>query len=291
MVSNQNNRGLTGTTVTATPQAVDNLTYTYASGNQLSKVADASGNMGGFNDGINTTTEYTYDPHGNLTADANKGISAITYNALGKAQQITFTNGNTVAYTYDAGGNKLTMVTTASGTTTTTDYVNGFVYTNHSLNFFSSPEGRIVKNGSAFEYQYAITDHQGNTRVVFTSATPSADVKTATFETASQTAEAAQFSNYGHISAGHATSTPGNSQYLNGNSSGMVGVAKSYKVYPGDQLKIEAYGSYSAVGGSSSLSAFASALLAAFSLPAPAPGEAGTASSALNTWGGIEASG
>jgi hypothetical protein len=30
----------------------------------------------------------------------------------------------------------------------------------------TKPEGRVVKNASGnFEYQYAITDHQGNTRV------------------------------------------------------------------------------------------------------------------------------
>src|SRR5258708_31554991 len=111
------------------------------------------------------------------------------------------------------------MATMVSGTTTTTNYVNGFVYntvgSTNALSFFGSPEGRVVKNGSNFEYQYAISDHQGNTRVVFTSATPAAQAVTATFETANQTTEATQFSNYGHISA-IANHTPGgtNSQYL-----------------------------------------------------------------------------
>src|SRR5690348_12514884 len=92
------------------------------------------------------------------------------------------------------------MTSTVSGASTTTDYVGGFVYNTNAgtsnLNVFSSPEGRVVKNGSNFEYQYAITDHQGNTRVLFTSAAPVAQTVTAGFETANQTAEANNFSNY-----------------------------------------------------------------------------------------------
>src|SRR5258708_21802378 len=78
------------------------------------------------------------------------------------------------------------MATMVSGTTTTTNYVNGFVYntvgSTNALSFFSSPEGRVVKNGNNFEYQYAIADHQGNTRLLFTSVTPAAVTTTATFE-------------------------------------------------------------------------------------------------------------
>jgi len=295
---NQNQRGLNSTTVTSTPQAIDNLTYTYAAGNQLSKVNDATAMPAGFSDGANVTTEYTYDTHGNLTTDQNKGISGIIYNVLGKAQQITLTNGRVINYTYDASGTKLKMATTVSGTTTVTDYVNGFVYTNSSLNWFPSPEGRVVKNGNNWEYQYAIGDHQGNTRILFTAATPAAQAVTATFEAAAQAAEATSFQNYPSSSGINPVSaynhTPGgtNSQYLNGGVNGKVGVAKSYKVYPGDKLKIEAYGKYNTPGGTGSgMTAFASALLAAFNLPAPAGGETGTASSAINTWGGIEAGG
>jgi len=46
----------------------------------------------------------------------------------------------------------------------------------------ASPEGRVVKNCSAFEYQYAIADHQGNTRALFTSATPTPVASVATME-------------------------------------------------------------------------------------------------------------
>jgi hypothetical protein len=97
---------------------------------------------------------------------------------------------------YDVGDAKQSMSHIHGDTTDVTDYVGGFVYTNSALSFFSSPEGRVVKNGSNYEYQYAITDHLGNTRVIFTSATQSTQSVTATFETANQTTEAGEFTNY-----------------------------------------------------------------------------------------------
>ncbi|MFC3976510.1 hypothetical protein ACFOUP_09005, partial [Belliella kenyensis] len=41
----------------------DNLTYTYAKGNQLSKVTDATVISSGFKDGANVADEYLYDPN------------------------------------------------------------------------------------------------------------------------------------------------------------------------------------------------------------------------------------
>jgi YD repeat-containing protein len=118
--------------ITATQETIDNLSYTYATGasNRITKLEDAvaAGPVGdkGFKNGVNTTTEFTYATDGSLTADNNKGISSIAYNILGKPRTTTFTDGRTIGYTYDASGNKLKMVVT-QGTSTTTDYVNGFV--------------------------------------------------------------------------------------------------------------------------------------------------------------------
>jgi RHS repeat-associated protein len=82
------------------------------------------------------------------------------------------------------------------------------------------------------------------------------------------------------------------SQLLNGGVNGRVGLAKTYRIYAGDKVKIEAYGKYTnATSTASNLSGFASALLAAYSLPAPVGGETGTPSAALNTWGGLVAGG
>ena len=298
LTRNQNNRGLSGATVTNSPITVDQLTYTYASNlNRLTKVEDAIATTTGVNDfknAVNVATEYTYTTAGDLNADQNKGITSTTYNVLGKPRQITFNNNRRLDYFYDAAGNK-TKVQVWTGSplvlTSTTDYVGGFVYENNNLSFFSSPEGRVVKNGANFEYQYAIADHQGNTRVLFTSAAPAAQPVTADFEAATN----GNFQNYVNRSAFslfNRTVGGTTSQLLNGGVNGQVGLAKTYRIYAGDKVKIEAYGKYTnASSTSSNLSGFASALLNAYALPAPVGGEVGTPSAGLNTWGGLVAGG
>lgn len=293
----RNQRGLSGTTITSTPQTIDNLIYSYTTGNRLSQVED-SGTTDGFNNTANNSTEYAYDSTGSVIKDDNKGIASITYNVLGNPQQITYsgTPTKTVTYTYDASGTKLKVVTFDGTNTVTIDYVGGFVYNNSALQFFSSPEGRVVKNGSNFEYQYSLTDHQGNTRVLFTSAAQSAQSASAGFETANQGTESGNFLNYpsgSHINTLSMNANSGsNSLYLNGGYSGQVGVAKSYPVYAGDQLSIQAHAKYNTpTSTSTDLTDFATTLIAAFNLSPPAPGETGTASAGLNVWGGMEAGG
>ncbi|MBS1976572.1 MAG: hypothetical protein JST46_04335 [Bacteroidetes bacterium] len=69
-------------------------------------------------------------------------------------------------------------------------------------------------------------------------------------------------------------------------------MAKSFSVYPGDVVGIQAYAKYAAPSGTASnLTAFASALLSAFSLTPPGGGEVNTARAAINGWGSLEASG
>lgn len=293
LVRNRNLRGNSGITITSAPETIDNLTYSYGSNlDKLTQVEDAATATGGFLNPVSTSTEYTYNTDGSQTKDDNKGISSITYNVLGKPQVVTYsgTPTKTITYTYDAGGNKLKMVTLANSVTTTTDYVGGFVYTNSALSFFSSPEGRVVKNGSAYEYQYAIADHQGNTRVVFSSATPAPVAVTATLEAATNTdfqnyTNRVGFNLFDHTDAG---TTYTYAQKLTGGYNAQVGLAKSYKVYAGDQVKIEAWAKYqNPTSTSSNLAGFASALFAAFGVPAPGGGEVGTISSALNIWGGL----
>src|ERR1043165_3858497 len=64
-----------------------------------------------------------------------------------------------------------------------------------------------------------------------------------------------------------------------------------FSVVPGDVVSIQAYAKYNAPTGTpSNLTGFATALLSAFNLSAPAQGEVGTARSAINAWGTGEAS-
>jgi RHS repeat-associated protein len=81
-------------------------------------------------------------------------------------------------------------------------------------------------------------------------------------------------------------------QRLTGGGGSQVGVARSYKIYPGDKVKIEAFAKYfNPQGTTSNLAGFATSLLNAFGVAAPGVGEAGTASAGLNHYGGVVAAG
>ena len=142
---------------------VDNLTYTY-SGNQLTKVEDATGNTFGFANGASTSNEYTYDNNGNLTKDLNKGITNISYNSLNLPSVVTFDNGSTITYTYSADGKKLRTVHVISGTTTTTDYCGNVLYENGVAKTLLTEAGYVDLADSS--YHFYIKDHLGNNRIV-----------------------------------------------------------------------------------------------------------------------------
>ena len=148
---------------------IDDLTYTY-SGNQLTRVDDATGNAAGFNNGASTTNEYVYDNNGNLTKDSNKGISNIAYNCLNLPSTVTFSDGSTIAYSYAADGTKLRTVHAISGTTTQKDYCGNVVYENGVQKILLTEEGYVDLTASTPTYYYYLKDHQGNNRVVINSS-------------------------------------------------------------------------------------------------------------------------
>ncbi|HEY8958629.1 DUF6443 domain-containing protein [Chitinophaga sp.] len=193
---------------TAAPSLIDQLTYTYRSNsNKLAKVADpintSAAKLGDFNNGVNTGDDYDYDANGNLIKDENKKITLIRYNFLNLPDSIVITGKGNIVYRYDASGNKVKkIVTDVTGGTpkvTTTDYIGGFVYKNDSLQYIGHEEGRIrasFKTGQpvAYNYDYFIKDHLGNTRLVLTDQTD-LSMYTATMETTSAATESALFSN------------------------------------------------------------------------------------------------
>jgi RHS repeat-associated protein len=130
-------------------------------------VEDAAGTSGLFSNGSTATTEYTYDNNGNLKSDLNKGISIITYNCLNLPLSMTFSNGSTIAYTYDANGRKLRTVHNVGGTTTTTDYAGNVIYENGVQKKLLTEEGYVDLTSGT--YYYYLKDHQGNNRVVVNS--------------------------------------------------------------------------------------------------------------------------
>lgn len=146
---------------------MDDLTYNYHNSeisNRLRKVTDA-GNVNGFKDGSNTTNEYTYDTNGNLTSDANKGITAITYNHLNLPELVTI-GGQIIDYTYDATGLKLKKEIPGKNT----EYAGNFIYEGGTLQFISHTEGYVSYDGGQFNYVYNYLDHLGNVRLSYTDA-------------------------------------------------------------------------------------------------------------------------
>jgi RHS repeat-associated protein len=247
------------------PAFIDQLTYAYQSNsNKLSQVNDASNEpqskLGDFKyAGSKQAYDYSYDINGNLTLDNNKAISSITYNHLNLPEVITVTGKGTITYTYDWGGNKLKKVTVdnsvSPSVTTTTTYLNGFVYQNDTLQFLGHEEGRIrwarrnYLNGSSafsYEYDYFLKDHLGNVRMVLTEQLDTTQY-IATMEAAYRTNENKLFynipaSNYSRaVVSGYpadATTNPNDSLMRLNGSGQKVGAAIILKVMSGDVVDI-----------------------------------------------------
>lgn len=150
---------------------VDILDYDYANGNQLSSVDDISDNSLLFDDSGSSghnSNEYLYDMNGNMIRDANKGISSISYNFLNLPEKVNLPNGDYVKYTYDAAGVKLSKETTQGSDL---DYVGPVHYKDGAIEFIQTSEGRAVKNGSTYNYEYNLTDHLGNVRATVDAST------------------------------------------------------------------------------------------------------------------------
>ncbi|AWG26256.1 DUF6443 domain-containing protein [Flavobacterium kingsejongi] len=149
--------------------AMDELVYGYSpNSNQLEKVTDNSQNAGGFYDGNTAGNDYEYDLKGNLTIDRNKGISKIYYNHLNLPTKILFgSESRKIEYFYNADGSKILKQVTDGATVTSTDYLDGYQYTNGVLQFFPTAQGYISHSVGNYNYVYNHTDHLGNVRVSY----------------------------------------------------------------------------------------------------------------------------
>ncbi len=157
-------------------QEIDNLTYSYANNNNsntLVKVSDNYSNpASGFIDGVNTGDDYTYDSHGNMTQDLNKGITNIRYNHLNLPMEITFANSNKISYVYDGNGKKVEKNVTEGTILTTTKYFEGFQYlkvgsSSETLQLFPTSEGYVSKTSNKYNYIFNYVDHLGNVRLSY----------------------------------------------------------------------------------------------------------------------------
>ena len=244
---------------------IDNLAYTYTTNsgvesNRLLKVYDVADipglKFGDFKDGTNgTANDYTYDLNGNLISDANKDISAIAYNHLNLPRLITVTGKGTIAYLYDAAGNKLQKVTTEGTAVKTTDYLGAFNYENNELQFVSHAEGRTrfslhtdpFPSGNPqepeyhWDYDFFFKDHLGNIRTTVTEEVKTGFYK-ASMETRSDEIEESVFDNLANTRelisaiAGYPNPEPYNeyTSKVNGTENYGVGPSKILKVMAGD---------------------------------------------------------
>lgn len=192
---------------TTSPVTMDDLQYTYANlSNRLTKVTDNgtmasnNGKLGDFADGSNgSANDYVYDDNGNVIIDLNKnatelgavvGANGIRYNFLDKPEEIRIKGKGTITIVYDASGSRLQKLYTAEGssTTTTTTYINEFVYKGEVLQYINFEEGRIrvmqsVSQNNGYDalnidgnmdlpagkrgvYDYFVRDYQENVRMI-----------------------------------------------------------------------------------------------------------------------------
>jgi RHS repeat-associated protein len=257
--------------------AIDQLGYTYT-GNQLTRVDDAAASYRlftdanpdiGFRENSAQVGEYTYDANGSMKTDLNKSItSAIQYNHLNLPTIVPIATKGTVEYTYDAAGIKLRKVAKNTGNTiiSQTDYVGGIQYEGTSasttLKFVATPEGRVVKNGSSWDYEYFHKDHLGNTRVVY-GYMKQVDEYKLTMETATasqQSKEENDFKNvaasrvttptFNHTTASALATIPDKVAETNGYLNKTIGPAKMLQVSSGDVVRLEAFARYANGAGS-----------------------------------------
>ncbi|MFW0740038.1 DUF6443 domain-containing protein, partial [Flavobacterium sp. T12S277] len=136
---------------------MDYMIYSYQ-GNQLTRVKEEGNNHFGFTTPIaqtNTANQYSYDLNGNMTADTNKNITAITYNHLNLPTQITFATTGNIVYIYNAAGQKVQKIVNETGRTAIkTDYLGGYQYDSSILKFFPTAEGYVEPSGSSYKYIY-----------------------------------------------------------------------------------------------------------------------------------------
>ncbi|MEW7292963.1 DUF6443 domain-containing protein [Aquimarina sp. 2304DJ70-9] len=151
-------------------EIMDQLSYNYglSNGNQLTSITDNANKTVGFIDGNINEDDYAYDENGNMIKDLNKNISEIAYNHLDLIKKVTFNDGKSINFTYDASGRKLAKTFNTGNNTYKTEYLGGFQYQQNQLQFFPMDEGYVYQdNANLYKYVYTLADHLGNNRVTY----------------------------------------------------------------------------------------------------------------------------
>lgn len=235
---------------------VDNLTYSYDThGNRLLQVADAVAGATHTSKDFKerSTTNYGYDLNGNLTSNADKEITAISYFHHNLPREITLSGTNRkVVYQYDAEGNKVRETQHNGVTSTIRDYVGEFVLVGGTgtIDHLVHEEGRVTQESGTFKYEFFVKDHLGNVRQVLKGpeTTSGGVFRLATMEPENAEEEKKYFTNLDESrqGAGEHNLTPGGyaTVWLNADRGRILGPATTQDVTAGDSVEIEVFGKY-----------------------------------------------
>lgn len=236
---------------------VDKLTYTYDSGNQLQKVVDSgvASPIKVFENPNGTALDYTYDKNGNLTADANKGITQMGYDDYDQLVLIQKGTLGAIRNIYLANGTLLQKTVVGGGDSAVYNYCGGSaeVFKKDSLQYVMHAEGRARYNvaDNSFKYDYFIRDHLGNVRSVKAdsvySMTAPPFVYNAGWELMSASTEEAIFDNIGQVRDGNPAGTPNDvmSAHMDGAyPDKRVAASLLLRGKSGDQFSVQAVGYY-----------------------------------------------
>lgn len=144
-------------------KVIDDLKYAY-SGNRLKSLTDFGDRKEGYKDNKREEIEYYYDPKGNTLQDLNRRIdSPILYNFLNLPIKIK--TKDVESHYYYVNDHKLREILKNG------EYVTEHVlvkneywddeiqYKNNKIKFIRHDEGRLVKSGDKFAYEFFQKDH------------------------------------------------------------------------------------------------------------------------------------
>lgn len=173
---------------------IDETLWNY-NGNQVTRITDISGDQSAYNikeyhDYNHSGDDFYYDSNGNMTADLDRDIVTIRYNAIDLPDTVQFKNGSTIIYHYLADGRKIKAQYTTSYSAIIVprgETLASMGLTIRAMSSMSAWNGPLEYIGSPFacdslirihnrygyydcrekEFRYYATDYQGNVRTVY----------------------------------------------------------------------------------------------------------------------------
>jgi RHS repeat-associated protein len=253
-------------------QTIDSLQEIYATNsNQLLAVTDKKNDpssiLGDFKETVNnTSTDYTYDPNGNIAMDKNKGIDSFYFNHQNHLAIVYAKNKQAQLYfEYLATGERLSKIiqdpVASPVVSDVYTYIGDLVYKNDTtLLYITTEEGRIrpiYKSGQTpnfSAYEYFVKDHLGNIRATLTNNKDTGQY-VLTMETSASAVENQLFSNVDNTriarpagSPQDNTTNPNDYVAVTNANAQKVGPALTLRVMSGDSVTIVGKGFYKNAG-------------------------------------------